>query len=215
MSHSPTLFDAGSALLGEPCQTPPAVAALIAQLATARIGATFNQFASDAPDGEGCRDRLRRYLAWRWHHADVVLVGEAAGYKGALLSGIAFTSIRQLGIGQTSEQSATIVHRVLVAHAAERRVILWNTVPTHPFVSGLPGASNRGPTKEEVAIGRELLEPICAGRTVVAVGKVAQAAIGGQVPSVRHPARGGAAAFEAGVGEIFSSVLGGRSCLTA
>ena len=53
--------------------------------------ATFNQYAESAV----CRNRLGAYLEQRLE-ARYVLVGEAAGYRGARVSGIPFTSERQL-----------------------------------------------------------------------------------------------------------------------
>jgi hypothetical protein len=56
--------------------------------------------------------RLARYLEDR-NAAPILLVGEAAGYRGARISGIPFTSERQLTGSGPSEATATIVHRVL------------------------------------------------------------------------------------------------------
>src|SRR5438093_11719624 len=64
---------------------------IIAALADARIGDTFNQYSRSRLR----RERLGAYLAARWE-APVLLVGEAAGYRGARVSGIPFTSERQL-----------------------------------------------------------------------------------------------------------------------
>jgi len=58
----------------------------VARLSSAGIGATFNQYAASPLRQE----RLRRYLEAR-ADAQVVLVGEAAGYRGARVSGLAFT----------------------------------------------------------------------------------------------------------------------------
>ena len=63
-------------------------------LAAARIGATCN-FYRDGAGAESRRGRLAAYLDAR-HDARVLLVGEAAGYRGARVSGIPFTSERQL-----------------------------------------------------------------------------------------------------------------------
>ena len=66
----------------------------VERLAAARIGATFNFYR----EGEGApvrRERLARYLEER-AEAAWILVGEAAGYRGARVSGIPFTSERQL-----------------------------------------------------------------------------------------------------------------------
>ena len=77
------------------------------------------------------RERLAAYLEAR-SDASILLVGEAPGYRGARVSGIPFTSERQLtGVGP-AEATATIVQRVLAELGLAERVLLWNVVPTHP-----------------------------------------------------------------------------------
>jgi hypothetical protein len=197
--------------------------ALLAALARARIGATFNQYADTGPDdvAGGAANRLanlRAYLHER-EGADVVALGEAGGYQGMRWSGIAFTSERDLerwgdpykpscAARRWSEPSGTIVHRVLGELGAERRVILWNTVPTHPHRPGAP-LSNRRPTVAEVAAGAEFAERLIAlvrPATVVAVGRIAESVLGASATYVRHPANGGARAFAEGM----RAILGGR-----
>ena len=125
-------------------------------------------------------------------------MGEAAGYRGARVSGIPFTSERQLTGAGPAEASATIVHRVLLELGVEDDVLLWNVVPTHPGTS----ASNRFPTREEVAGGLPFLEPLARGRRLVAVGRLAERVTGASY--VRHPAHGGALRFRAGLVESLS-----------
>ena len=187
---------------------------LLHDLAAARIGTTHNQYR-----GAGGAQRLanlRHYLAQR-EAADVVALGEAAGYQGMRWSGIAFTSERDLArwgapFAATSdrprgwsEPSGTIVHRVLDRLGAELRVVLWNTVPHHPHAAGIP-LSNRRPTADEVAAGApfaERLLEVLQPRLVVAVGRVAESVLGDRATYVRHPANGGATAF----GEGFAALL--------
>src|SRR6266850_1000371 len=111
------------------------------RLAGARIGSTHNQYAHSPLR----RERLRAYLEER-ASAAVILVGEAAGYRGARISGVPFTSERQLTGAGPAEATATIVHRVLEELGVTDDVLLWNVVPTHP---GTP-ISNRRPTRAEV-----------------------------------------------------------------
>jgi hypothetical protein len=66
----------------------------VRRLAAAEIGETFN-FYRDGDRAEVRRRRLRDYLDER-AAAKLLLVGEAAGYRGARVSGIPFTSERQL-----------------------------------------------------------------------------------------------------------------------
>jgi len=160
------------------------VGALVARLAAAHIGETYNQYAH-APH---LRDRLARYLQER-EDAPVLLVGEAAGYRGARVSGLPFTSERQLSGHGPAEATATIVHRVLRELELEPGVLLWNVVPTHPGTE----TTNRRPTRSEVAAGLPFAFVLARGRRVFAVGRVAEQALG--APYVRHPSHGGAAAF--------------------
>ena len=198
-----------------------AIDALLADLSRAAIGATFNQFRDagpdDVPDAPAIRiANLRSYLAER-EGGDILAVGEAAGYQGMRWSGIAFTSefdLLRWGAPYRrssrrprpwKEPSGTIVHGVLEEFGAERRVILWNTVPTHPHLPGKP-LSNRRPTREEVAAGRifvERLVEIVQARVLVGVGRIACEALP-EAQYVRHPAQSGATAFRAGMRQILT-----------
>src|SRR5437867_10626905 len=120
---------------------------LVDRLARARIGATYNQYARS----QLRRDRLRAHLE---RDAELLLVGEAAGYRGARVSGVPFTSERQLTGAGPAEATATIVHRVLRELGLEHDVLLWNVVPTHPGTE----ASNRAPTAAEIRDARPFLE---------------------------------------------------------
>jgi hypothetical protein len=168
---------------------------LVSRLAATSIGETFNQYAHSRLLCE----RLAAYLATR-HDAPVVLVGEAAGYRGARVSGIPFTSERQLtGLGPT-EATATIVHRVLAELGVEDEVLLWNVVPTHPGSE----TSNRRPTREEIEAACPFLAEVTRGRVPIAVGRLAASVL--EVPYVRHPSHGGSAAFEEGLRRAFATI---------
>ncbi len=175
---------------------------LVERLAGAKIGETYNQYAGSSL----LQARLRDYLA---AHADarVVLVGEAAGYRGARISGIPFTSERQLTGSGPAEASATIVHRVLAALGVEDEVLLWNVVPTHPGGE----SSNRRPTRAEVGAAAPFLEELTRGRVVMGVGRLAAATL--DAPYVRHPSHGGAAAFERGLRQAFATIGPRRACV--
>ena len=164
---------------------------LIERLARAEIGATFN-FYRDGDGAAARRERLRAYLEAR-RDAPLLLVGEAAGYRGARISGIPFTSERQLTGTGPAEASATIVHRVLAELGLEETVLLWNVVPTHPGTA----SSNRPPRAAEITAGLPFARELARGRRVIAVGRCAEAALG--APYVRHPSHGGAAEFQAGL----------------
>jgi uracil-DNA glycosylase len=168
--------------------------ALVERLARAAIGETFN-FYREGPGAELRRARLRAHLESR-AEAPFILVGEAAGYRGARVSGVPFTSERQLSGSSPGEATATIVHHVLGELGVTEDVLLWNLVPTHPHLRN-DHASNRRPTRCEVDAGRPFLEELLRGRRVVAVGRLAHAALGGTY--VRHPSHGGAVAFHVGV----------------
>jgi uracil-DNA glycosylase len=164
-------------------------AIFVEKLARARIGATHNQYAGSELR---CR-RLAAYLAAR-RSAQLLLVGEAAGYRGARVSGLPFTSERQLTGAGPAEASATIVQRTLAELGVADDVLLWNLVPTHPHRKGEP-RSNRAPTRAEIEAARPYLAELARGRRVLAVGRLAERELG--APYVRHPSHGGAPAFRA------------------
>jgi uracil-DNA glycosylase len=171
--------------------------ALVDRLARATIGETFN-FYREGRGAELRRARLCAHLESRLA-SPFVLVGEAAGYRGARISGVPFTSERQVSGSSPAEATATIVHDVLAKLGVAEDVLLWNLVPTHPHLDG-DHVSNRRPTRREVEAGRPFLEELVRGRRAIAVGRLAHAALGGTY--VRHPSHGGAVAFRAGVSAV-------------
>jgi uracil-DNA glycosylase len=171
---------------------------LVRRLAAARIGRTFNQYRCSAVRRELLCEYLNRRRA-----APILVVGEAAGYRGARVSGLPFTSQRQLTGAGPGEATATIVHRVLDELGLEQRVLLWNIVPTHPHRPGEP-SSNRRPTRAEIEASLPFLEELAKGRRLIAVGRLAAAVL--DAPYVRHPAHGGAREFRSGLVELLVGV---------
>jgi uracil-DNA glycosylase len=169
-------------------------AAFVAELADARIGRTYNQYRRS----ELCRARLVDYLERR-AEASLLLVGEAAGYRGARVSGIPFTSERQLTGSGPAEATATIVRTTLAELGLEDDVLCWNVVPTHPGTA----TSNRPPRRDEVAASQRFLAELARGRRVVAVGRLAARTL--DAPYVRHPSHGGAVAFRRGLAAYVGS----------
>ena len=172
----------------------------VEELAAAEIGATFN-FYREGPRARLLRRRLTTYLEAR-KHARFLLVGEAPGYRGARVSGLPFTSERQLTGAGAAEASATIVRRTLAELGLEEDTLCWNVVPTHPGSE----TANRHPTRAEIADGIGFLDRLSRGRRVIAVGRIAEAATGADY--VRHPSHGGAEAFRTG---LLRFAAGGRA----
>jgi uracil-DNA glycosylase len=172
---------------------------LIERLRRASIGATFN-FYRDGHGAEERRQRLHTYLV-ALENAPFLLVGEAAGHRGARVSGVPFTSERQLTGRGPAEATATIVRRTLAELGLEQQALCWNVVPTHPHRPARPD-TNRPPTRAEIEASRPFVRELARGRKVVAVGRVAQAALG--APYVRHPSHGGAQAFREGLRRLLA-----------
>jgi uracil-DNA glycosylase len=170
---------------------PLAPSAFVERLAAAEIGATENFYRDGERAGLLC-DRLTDYLDER-AGAPILLVAEAPGYRGARVSGIPLTSERQLTGTGPAEATATVVHAALAQLELTEEVLLWNVVPTHPGDE----CSNRRPTRAEIAAGLPFALELARRRRSIAVGRVAQEALG--VPYVRHPSHGGATSFREGL----------------
>lgn len=186
---------------------------------------TFNPWLDQDPGTDavpdaaaGRRERLKAFFSVRprW-----LLLGEAAGYQGAHVSGIPFTSERlmlegaipRVDIGGRrlstrgrpwSEPSATTVWGTLHALGRAGDTWLWNACPFHPHKPGLL-QSNRSPLPSERRAGLPVLEALLAaipGVRCFAVGRNAAASLaelGIEATPLRHPSMGGATQFRDGL----------------
>jgi hypothetical protein len=176
------------------------------------------------PDGRLRERNLRRYHdlvsdSMTGGEPRTMMVGEAPGYRGHTISGVPFTSMRQLtarpglitGAAQGDgfelpdhpaagwEQSSAIVWRALAAWDGPLP-LMWAVYPHHPHEPGRP-ATNRSPRAGEVAAGAPIALTLAEAFGItdfLAVGRKAQGALaraGIEATAVRHPAQGGARAF--------------------
>lgn len=205
------------------------IARFVNELALAQTDALVNQYATEAPGldrpgGAAIRcANLRAYLEPRIG-APLALIGEAPSAHGARFSGIAFTAERCLPPEQHTssielqpkgftEHSATILRRAFEAIDLDpSRVILWNAVPFHPArLDDL--LRNRRPSRAELDLGaiwldlfRTLMQP---GR-MAAVGRSAQRILPDGTAYLRHPANGGASAFQVGLSALVAGAGDGQ-----
>lgn len=193
------------------------ITAFVDCLANAKTGQhVHNPYTGESPAAAVCRTNLAQYLRMMaQQQPDVLLIGEAPGYRGCSRTGIPFTSeaiLTNYGrLGQAKgfscpagpgapqrEATATIVWRTLDDLAL--RPLMWNIFPFHPHRPGHP-ASNRTPTSMEILSGqpfvRALLDTFPIAYVVAVGNKAAHAleqwSIG--ATAVRHPAHGGGAQF--------------------
>jgi uracil-DNA glycosylase len=167
---------------------------------------------------EARRERLRAHLRIQPDH---IRIGEAAGYQGCHVTGMAFTSERLIMTGVIprvatagerlstrhipwSEPSATTVWKTLHALNIEQNTILWNAFPWHPHRPGNL-QSNRTPTRLERQRGLVVLDSLLTAAskaTVFAVGRHAESIldeVGRAAIPLRHPSMGGAVLFRRGL----------------
>lgn len=187
----------------------------------------FNPWRSgNQDDACGWDEVFRRVLMLR--HFDIpmarfILVGEAPGFRGARMTGVAFTSEalvlagsiprvssawQTLGVLRMSihkrpwtEPSATVMWKALHEAGVADTTLLWNACPWHPCLPEAP-MTNRAPLGLELLAGRPALAELIRlhpAAKVVAVGNVAAAQLkrlGIPVAiTARHPAYGGATDF--------------------
>lgn len=201
---------------------------LIAALPDSRSG-LFNPYISQCDRATELNTPSSRHERLALHldcEAELLLLGEAIGFRGARYSGITFTSEKQLVTGAIpriplvqhrlsqrdlpfSEPSATIVWRTLYELGLTERTVLWNALQVHPHKPDEPW-SNRTPTDDELKLGSPafaILRDAFPNAKLVAVGQKAAellAMMGIRVDcTVRHPANGGATKFAEGM-RVFS-----------
>jgi uracil-DNA glycosylase len=166
------------------------------------------------------RENLLSHLKCYPKRPSFLIVGEAPGWRGCRFSGVPFTSEAQLADGALpfqgrrtslrdhpySESTANIFWQVMRVHYPDW--LAWNSLPFHPHQPG-DYLSNRTPTRAEIAAHSELLKKIILllqPGQIIAVGRKAEFALqlikAPYIP-VRHPARGGAYEFGAGMRTAF------------
>ena len=193
------------------------------QLLRAPVGErVFNQWTqvdagTDVHDNAAA-DRVLRLRAHLNVSARLLLIGEAPGYQGCHVSGVAFTSERLLLAGSIprievwqrlstralpwSEPSATTVWGTLHELGIAEHTLLWNAFPWHPHQADQL-QTNRTPTPAERRQGVPVLQALLRAQPqarVLAVGKTAAASLqemGIEATALRHPSMGGAAQFRA------------------
>jgi uracil-DNA glycosylase len=191
---------------------------------TAVAGPVYNQYAPGSRPNRLRRHNLLLYLERMAElQPELLMVGEAVGYRGGRLTGIPFASEAILlddagffGPGRgyrasgeagfpRNEATATILWQTVAA--LQPPPLLWNAFPFHPHLPGRP-LSNRAPTPAERELGRPFLAELLAlfpVQRVVAIGKTAAAGLaemGVSCHAVRHPSHGGKSAFVAGIGAL-------------
>ena len=204
------------------------VDAFIERLAAAAPGAAWTNFFDHSTSSNAVRrNNLSLYLTEMLERSpDILLVGEAPGFRGMRITGVPFTNrtifegpANSFGLfgpgkgyvlppeasGVAAEPTATVMWQVL----AELDVLplLWSAFPWHPHQPGRP-LSNRTPTPAEAVLGTpfwQTMAELFAVRTVVAVGNVAHRSLqrsGLEVAKIRHPAHGGRAGFKRGLEQL-------------
>jgi len=156
-----------------------------------RLNGILNQYSPDIPENSIRRENLRIYMKHILEQKpNVLMIGEAPGYKGCRLTGVPFTSEQILIQNENifgyskgfrisgennnleSEQTATIVWEVLekllnlgkdtsTRHKSSNVPMFWNAFPFHPF-KGENTRTNRKPTGAELIAGEPFLRKIIA-----------------------------------------------------
>lgn len=161
-----------------------------------------------------CRNNLEIYLNYfQKNTPEIILIGEALGYRGGLHTGIPFSSqyilnqhkshpliseMKNYNDALISESTATIAWNLFMDTGTIP--LCWNIYPFHPHRKYKP-YSNRAPNMREMKYGLRMLKillTIYSKTTVVSVGgkahkMLSQAGISGK--KIRHPSYGGKKEF--------------------
>ena len=150
-----------------------------------------NMYHGNSKEAIACRQNLKDFLE-KNKNAQILLVGEAPGYKGCARTGVPFTTDK-------TEITANAIHEVLDKEKPSHPILMWNAFPFHPHKKG-DGNSNRKPNASELAVGyihlNNLLLIFPNLICFAAIGKTAEKQLKKLAPFnnpvyVRHPAHGG------------------------
>ena len=190
----------------------------------------FNPYATphqmDA-HGNSPKAKLGRLGAHLDCDPEVILVGEAPGWRGAAVSGVAFTCEDQIlsgaiprvargyerlsgyASGPFKEGSAAAVWEILYEVGLAEKAVLWNAIQMHPHLPDNP-LCNRTPSSSEVMEGKPAMLALRAAfpkAKLVAIGKKSQGLMDRMGLAcdlyVRHPSYGGKTEFQASMRAAF------------
>ena len=83
-----------------------------------------NMYYGNSDAAKKCRENLKQYLE-QHKNSQILLVGEAPGYKGCARTGVPFTS-------DDNEVSAGVIQTAI----KDKNVLMWNAFPFHPHKKG-------------------------------------------------------------------------------
>ncbi len=184
-----------------------------------KTNGTTNLYFGNSRESQVRRNNLKVYLTkMKTINPRILILGEAPGYKGCRLSGIAFTSekvlfenpffsgeqIQFINIQKDleSEISATIVWSEISKF--KEKPLIWNIFPFHPH-SVVDIKTNRTPSNTELEEGKEFLNDllqIFEIQKIIALGRKPESQlteIGIPFSYIRHPANGGKNHFVLGL----------------
>lgn len=199
---------------------PVDISQFIDQLANATPPSNCaNPYDCERPFAALRRHNLQTYLKlMAQQQPQLLLIGEAPGYRGCRLTGIPFVSPhilagldKRFGLSTDLFQPAsewTHIQREASATVVWRTVgtwqplpLFWNIFPFHPYQPGKP-QSNRTPKAGEIRAGRPFLTQmrhLFPHTKLIAVGKKAAITLARwemTFTAVRHPSHGGAKQFQ-------------------
>lgn len=182
--------------------------------------AVFNQYQNNC-----ILNNLKAYITYlQQQNSDILLIGEAPGYRGCRLTGIPFTSgeviqtsnhtifksiSNEIVLPQImSENTATILWDFL--GDAKAVPILWNAFPFHPHQGGKP-ETNRKPNFSEIKEGEiylRIIYDLFKPRKLCSLGRVGESILRELFPEsmisyIRHPSHGGKKDFIQGMNKAY------------
>lgn len=186
-------------------------------------------------EGDRRWNNLVNYLEFmKSEQPDILMIGEAPGYRGTSVSGVPFLSEQMILHRQhdnlklplnnyvqakadgTSgyEATSTAMWLTLDQHPTRKLPLLWATLPNHPHSTDIK-LSNRKPSKREIAPYLRIIDMLVAEyaiKRVVAIGNVAHDTLinckYNDIIKIRHPARGGARKFADGYTHLIEEFYG-------
>ncbi|MBN4071447.1 uracil-DNA glycosylase [Crocinitomix catalasitica] len=185
----------------------------------------FNPYFGHSKEAQIMRSNLRIYLNWikEWN-PNILMLGEAPGYRGCSLTGVPFSSEHLLDTHPLFEKvdfefvnrkhlqketSAQIVWEGL--EGTNNLPLIWNSFPFHPHEKNNV-KSNRTPIAAELELGQKYIMElirIFKIKQIIAVGRKAEfqcKLMNLDCRYVRHPARGGKYKFLRGIKKELSQM---------